>query len=75
MNRITIVLAILVLALAIKRSNLGKNDWALKNIGEVSGVAFPKYDALFFTSERGVYGALSKQTGETLYRSEFSPSE
>lgn len=59
--------------LAIKKSNTGKNDWAYRNIGELKHVSFSKPDRIFFLSERGVYGALSKETGEILFRHELTP--
>lgn len=47
---------------ALKRSNIGKNEWALQNVGELTSVAMEGNEIKFY-SERGIYGAIDVKNG------------
>lgn len=67
-----ISLAVLA-ALAIKDTEVGVNDWSKENIGKITELRFVSsdvatayrdgYGKVFFLSELGLFGHLSKKTG------------
>lgn len=56
---------------ALKKANIGKNDWAYQNVGELTHASFVRPEKILFISERRVYGAIAKDTGAVLYRNEL----
>lgn len=70
-RRIALVLVLLVVAVtALKRSNVGKNEWSKQNIGKITSMQDGSFQ---FYSEKGIYGDINPITGELKRKWELEP--
>ena len=64
---------LIVAASALKRSNIGKNEWSVQNIGEVTSATLESTEFRFY-SEKGIYGAVDSKSGQLKWKTELEPT-